>query len=250
MTLSAAATIGQLLIRCGAREGGRDSVPALVATGCAGAAGGVALPAPAPRASPHMLSPCFCPCRHSHTIKTFGALLFATVMTTRQFISILLSCILFAHPLTGGQWLGTIMVFGEAALRLPGPAAWLPGPAACLPGLLRRLRCGGDAAEGRLAAGFPYLSVSRHVSGCWRCRCRDVGLETPPAHPHAPPRLRHAAGALYYKSLARGGSKGGSHGKEGAAGEGAPDAEKLPLVHADATAAAQGGDAVPAEPLK
>ena len=29
----------------------------------------------------------------SHTIKTYGALLFATVMTTRQFISILLSCI-------------------------------------------------------------------------------------------------------------------------------------------------------------
>ncbi|PSC76775.1 UDP-galactose UDP-glucose transporter 5 [Micractinium conductrix] len=48
----------------------------------------------------------------SHTIKTFGALLFATVMTTRQFISILLSCILFAHPLTAGQWLGTVMVFG------------------------------------------------------------------------------------------------------------------------------------------
>jgi solute carrier family 35 (adenosine 3'-phospho 5'-phosphosulfate transporter), member B2 len=48
----------------------------------------------------------------SYTIKTFGALLFATVMTTRQFISILLSCMLFAHPLTGGQWGGTIMVFG------------------------------------------------------------------------------------------------------------------------------------------
>ncbi|KAL4451574.1 hypothetical protein ABPG75_007236 [Micractinium tetrahymenae] len=48
----------------------------------------------------------------SHTIKTFGALLFATVMTTRQFISILLSCILFAHPLSGGQWVGTVMVFG------------------------------------------------------------------------------------------------------------------------------------------
>lgn len=48
----------------------------------------------------------------SHTIKSYGALLFATVMTTRQFISILLSCILFAHPLTAGQWLGTAMVFG------------------------------------------------------------------------------------------------------------------------------------------
>jgi adenosine 3'-phospho 5'-phosphosulfate transporter B2 len=48
----------------------------------------------------------------SHTIKTYGALLFATVMTTRQFISILLSCILFAHPLSLGQWMGTVTVFG------------------------------------------------------------------------------------------------------------------------------------------
>ena len=39
-----------------------------------------------------------------HTIRTFGALLFATVMTTRQFLSILVSCVLFAHPLSAGQW--------------------------------------------------------------------------------------------------------------------------------------------------
>ncbi|GAB4819307.1 hypothetical protein N2152v2_006353 [Parachlorella kessleri] len=48
----------------------------------------------------------------SHTIRTYGALVFATVMTTRQFISILLSCILFAHPLAPGQWVGTAAVFG------------------------------------------------------------------------------------------------------------------------------------------
>ena len=48
----------------------------------------------------------------SHTIRTYGALLFATVMTTRQFISILLSCVLFAHPLSAGQWAGTAAVFG------------------------------------------------------------------------------------------------------------------------------------------
>ena len=48
----------------------------------------------------------------SHTIKTYGALLFATVMTTRQFISILLSCVLVAHPLSLGQWGGTVVVFG------------------------------------------------------------------------------------------------------------------------------------------
>ena len=48
----------------------------------------------------------------SHTIRTYGALLFATVMTTRQFISILLSCVLFGHPLSLGQWGGTATVFG------------------------------------------------------------------------------------------------------------------------------------------
>ncbi|CAD7695936.1 unnamed protein product [Ostreobium quekettii] len=47
-----------------------------------------------------------------HTIKSYGALLFATVMTTRQFLSILLSCIIFVHPLTLGQWAGTVVVFG------------------------------------------------------------------------------------------------------------------------------------------
>lgn len=45
-------------------------------------------------------------------IKEFGALLFATVMTTRQFLSILLSCLIFLHPLSLGQWTGTIVVFG------------------------------------------------------------------------------------------------------------------------------------------
>lgn len=48
----------------------------------------------------------------SYTIKTFGSLVFATIMTTRQFLSILLSCVMFAHPLSLGQWGGTITVFG------------------------------------------------------------------------------------------------------------------------------------------
>lgn len=39
-----------------------------------------------------------------HTIKAFGPLAVAAVMTTRQFLSVLLSCAIFAHPLTGGQW--------------------------------------------------------------------------------------------------------------------------------------------------
>eukprot|EP00267_Zea_mays_P022673 XP_008647752.1 uncharacterized protein LOC100280126 isoform X4 [Zea mays] len=48
----------------------------------------------------------------SYTIRTFGALTFATIMTTRQLVSILLSCIWFAHPLSWMQWVGAAIVFG------------------------------------------------------------------------------------------------------------------------------------------
>ena len=47
-----------------------------------------------------------------YTIKEFGALTYATIMTTRQLLSIILSCIVFMHPLTLGQWAGTALVFG------------------------------------------------------------------------------------------------------------------------------------------
>lgn len=40
----------------------------------------------------------------SYTIKRYGAVVFATIMTTRQFFSILLSSIVFMNPLTPGQW--------------------------------------------------------------------------------------------------------------------------------------------------
>ncbi|KMZ70613.1 UDP-galactose/UDP-glucose transporter 5B [Zostera marina] len=48
----------------------------------------------------------------SYTIRTFGALTFATIMTTRQLLSILLSCAWFAHPLSWIQWSGGSIVFG------------------------------------------------------------------------------------------------------------------------------------------
>eukprot|EP00238_Polyblepharides_amylifera_P007020 CAMPEP_0196575974 /NCGR_PEP_ID=MMETSP1081-20130531/5351_1 /TAXON_ID=36882 /ORGANISM="Pyramimonas amylifera, Strain CCMP720" /LENGTH=496 /DNA_ID=CAMNT_0041894445 /DNA_START=162 /DNA_END=1652 /DNA_ORIENTATION=+ len=53
----------------------------------------------------------------SYTIRTFGALLFATVQTTRQFVSILLSCLLFAHTLSIGQGCGTALVFSALFYR-------------------------------------------------------------------------------------------------------------------------------------
>ncbi|KZV53573.1 UDP-galactose/UDP-glucose transporter 5B-like [Dorcoceras hygrometricum] len=49
----------------------------------------------------------------SYTIRNFGALTFATIMTTRQLVSILLSCIWFAHPLSPEQVIGAAIVFGS-----------------------------------------------------------------------------------------------------------------------------------------
>lgn len=47
----------------------------------------------------------------SYTIRTFGALAFATIMTTRQLLSILLSSIIYGPPLSLGQYGGTALVF-------------------------------------------------------------------------------------------------------------------------------------------
>lgn len=48
-----------------------------------------------------------------YSIKEFGALFFSTVMTLRQFISMLLSSVIYLHPLSSWQWLSTVIVFGS-----------------------------------------------------------------------------------------------------------------------------------------
>lgn len=53
----------------------------------------------------------------SYTIRTFGALTFATIMTTRQLVSIMLSCVWFAHPLSWEQCIGAVVVFGSLYTR-------------------------------------------------------------------------------------------------------------------------------------
>ena len=40
----------------------------------------------------------------AYTIKTYGALNFATIMTARQFLSVIASCVIFRHSFTPGQW--------------------------------------------------------------------------------------------------------------------------------------------------
>ncbi|EFA81876.1 hypothetical protein PPL_05108 [Heterostelium album PN500] len=47
-----------------------------------------------------------------YTIKEFGALIFSTIMVTRQVFSILLSTVLFSHQLSNAQWFGAFLVFG------------------------------------------------------------------------------------------------------------------------------------------
>ena len=54
-----------------------------------------------------------------HTIQRFGALLFAGVMTTRQFLSILVSSAVFGNPLSPGQWCGPASHSPDRLLDVP-----------------------------------------------------------------------------------------------------------------------------------
>lgn len=65
----------------------------------------------------------------SYTIRTFGALTFATIMTTRQLLSILLSCLWFAHPLSPLQWVGAVIVFGSLYSKSLFRGTQKPSPA-------------------------------------------------------------------------------------------------------------------------
>lgn len=47
-----------------------------------------------------------------YMIKEFGALIFSTVMVTRQVVSIILSTIIYLHPLSAWQWFSAALVFG------------------------------------------------------------------------------------------------------------------------------------------
>lgn len=54
----------------------------------------------------------------TYTIQAFGALLYAGIMTTRQFCSVLASDIIFKHGLTIMQWTGAVMVFSALFFKL------------------------------------------------------------------------------------------------------------------------------------
>ena len=53
----------------------------------------------------------------AYTIKSYSAVVLASVMTFRQFISVLISCYLFSSPLNGVQWFGILLILAPAALK-------------------------------------------------------------------------------------------------------------------------------------
>lgn len=53
-----------------------------------------------------------------YTIKNFGPVVFTIIMTTRQMISMVISTILFGHPLSFGSYVGAFVVFGAVFYRI------------------------------------------------------------------------------------------------------------------------------------
>ncbi|KAF9819646.1 hypothetical protein SFRURICE_005599 [Spodoptera frugiperda] len=53
-----------------------------------------------------------------HTIARFGAVVFTIIMTLRQAVSILLSCVVYGHRVSAGGALGVVVVLGAVLLRL------------------------------------------------------------------------------------------------------------------------------------
>lgn len=53
-----------------------------------------------------------------YTIKEFGPVIFTIMMTTRQIISLVISCVAFSHSLTLAGWAGSILVFAVAFYRI------------------------------------------------------------------------------------------------------------------------------------
>lgn len=54
----------------------------------------------------------------SYTILCFGAVTLASIMTFRQFLSVVLSCFLFGTPLSLVQWFGVLLVLTPVAMRV------------------------------------------------------------------------------------------------------------------------------------
>ena len=61
-----------------------------------------------------------------YTVKEFGAVLFAAIMSVRILFSTLLSCWVYGHAITELGGLGILLVFGAVALRIRRKTAGRP----------------------------------------------------------------------------------------------------------------------------
>lgn len=53
-----------------------------------------------------------------YTVQKFGAVVFAIIMAVRILLSVILSCIVYSHPITELGYIGMILVFGATGFRL------------------------------------------------------------------------------------------------------------------------------------
>lgn len=53
-----------------------------------------------------------------YTIQHYGAVVFTIIMTTRMMLSILLSCIIYVHPLSSQAFIGVVVVFVALFMRV------------------------------------------------------------------------------------------------------------------------------------
>jgi adenosine 3'-phospho 5'-phosphosulfate transporter B2 len=53
-----------------------------------------------------------------YTIKELGPIIFTIIMTTRQIVSLFISCLVFSHPLSTTGWLSSVAVFGIVFNRI------------------------------------------------------------------------------------------------------------------------------------
>ena len=53
-----------------------------------------------------------------YTIKTFGPIVFTIMMTTRQMLSMIVSCLVYGHTLGLGAVFGSVIVFGVLFFKM------------------------------------------------------------------------------------------------------------------------------------
>ena len=102
-----------------------------------------------------------------YTIQQYGALHFALIMTLRQFLSIVLSCLVFSHALSGAQWCADRARAAAGAQRPCRRGA----QCSCCRGAARRL-------PARLPAHL--LACLGASASRGRCRTRRPPLALPP----------------------------------------------------------------------